>query len=330
MLNVLAVTRSCASLPARAQNRRVRPCGRIGLAAPARVLRDLVAGCRLGTACRKSPTLQVGPAGDGPCGLAVRFSMGPVGSIRLDRAPSRPCIAGPAGCSSRRTHLRVPWQALRGASREVLVPFSVHQPRRVFVASGHATDRTSAAAAFVGRPWPRECAPRCLSRSVRPCGFALVARDETRDRIVCARVSVYRGRSRHGSCVVSSSSEAAFRYPLPKLRGPAGTLRCVPAALMGFVPSQCCSCPRGFGGVVRPVVSHLPFHVRVRPDNFRRGIGRASPHRSRSCHPRWFGRQPIAGRIRRGSWAFWFFLASNPCRRDACPLARALGVCRRP
>jgi hypothetical protein len=55
------------------------------------------------------------------------------------------------------------------------------------------------------------------------------------------------------------SSEAAFRYPLPKLRGPAGTLRCVPAALMGFVPSQCCSCPRGFGGVVRPVLSHLPF-----------------------------------------------------------------------
>jgi hypothetical protein len=55
------------------------------------------------------------------------------------------------------------------------------------------------------------------------------------------------------------SSEAAFRYPLPKLRGPARTLRCVPAALMGFVPSQCCSCPRGFGGVVRPVLSHLPF-----------------------------------------------------------------------
>jgi hypothetical protein len=80
-------------------------------------------------------------------------------------------------------------------------------------------------------------------------------------------------------------------------RGPAGTLVRVPAALMGFVPSQCCSCPRGFGGVVRPVVSHLPFRDPRRPDNFRRGIGRASRDRSRSAHPRYFGRQPIEGAL---------------------------------
>jgi hypothetical protein len=55
-----------------------------------------------------------------------------------------------------------------------------------------------------------------------------------------------------------------------------------PAALLGFDPSQCCSCPRGFGSF--PIgLTHLPFSER-RPDDFVGGSAVHS-HGSDLCHP---------------------------------------------
>jgi hypothetical protein len=106
-----------------------------------------------------------------------------------------------------------------------------------------------------------------------------------------------------------------------------------PGGAHGVRPFAVLLLPARLRGRCPPRRSPPAVSRRVCPDDFRRGINRASRRRSRSCHPRCFGRRSIED-VRRGFWA-WVFLADNPCRRRACPLARAsfgngrdcLGLC---
>jgi len=92
-----------------------------------------------------------------------------------------------------------------------------------------------------------------------------------------------------------------------------------PAALMGFDPSQCCSCPRGFGSsLIR--LTHLPFSKR-RPDDFVGGSAVHS-HGSDLCHPLCLS----DSRSRTFAAASGFFLAGNPFR--SVSLDRAGRDCR--
>jgi hypothetical protein len=121
------------------------------------------------------------------------------------------------------------------------------------VRSCHGSD--DAASAFVGRPcWfarVRPALPQPFRPPMRFCARPAATRP-------FRGVPVIRGRRRSRSCVVWFVG-GDVPLPAPNCVARPGRLAFVPAALMGFVPSQCCSCPRGFGGVVRPVVSHLPF-----------------------------------------------------------------------
>jgi hypothetical protein len=69
----------------------------------------------------------------------------------------------------------------------------------------------------------------------------------------------------------------------------------IPAALMGFIPSQCCSCPRGFEALS---ASGIPLAVSPASAPIIFVGGSAVPSRLdlRSCHPRLVERQPIERR----------------------------------
>jgi len=175
----------------------------------------------------------------------------------VDRPASLPCIAGPA---------RMLVTDTRSRDRPCGAPLVRFCPLQRSPATPRLRRFSYPMMPLIGRcrfgvRRPALLAPRvrpALPQPIRP-PMRFFARRPRRDpRPEGAGVPVIRGRRRHGSCVVRFIG-GDVPLPAPEARGPAGTLRCVPAALMGFVPSQCCSCPRGFGGVVRPVVAHLPF-----------------------------------------------------------------------
>jgi len=119
----------------------------------------------------------------------------------------------------------------------------------------------------------------------------------------CARVPVIRGQRRHGSCVVSihrrrrSATRCRIAWP-----GRDATLR--PGGAHGVHPFAVLLLPARLRGRCPPCRIPLAVLRPVCPDNFRRGISRATQTRSRSCHPLVFGRQPIED-VRRGFWV-WF------------------------
>jgi len=192
----------------------------------------------------------VGPAGDGPCGLAVRFSVGLAGSFHLDRSASRPCIAGPAGCSSPDTRSRDrPGGAplVRFCAPSAFASHAASSSGR----SGDATHRTMPL-----RRW----SAGTVGLASEPRGAAAGPSAHAVFRSSAATGPKTGGcwgprNPRPPSARVMrrlDSSEATFRYPYPKRVARPGVSAFVPAALMGFVPSQCCSCPRGFRGRCPP------------------------------------------------------------------------------
>jgi hypothetical protein len=117
--------------------------------------------------------------------------------------------------------------------------------------------------------------------------------------------------------------------PVSDVAWPGREMSALPAALMGFIPSQCCSCPPGLeASSFRLFLTHLPFRDRLAPIIFVGGSAVRCINLDSVTH---FGveRQPIAD-VRRGSWAS--IPADNPCRardllwnHDLCAAVTALG-----
>lgn len=101
-----------------------------------------------------------------------------------------------------------------------------------------------------------------------------------------ARVSVIRGRRRQGSCVVSSFIGGDVPLPAAEVAWPGRDAFLRPGGARGVRPFAVLLLPARLRGRRPPRRIPLAVSRHVRPDNFRRGIGRASPSRSGSCHPR--------------------------------------------
>jgi len=205
----------------------------------------------------------VGPAGDGPCGLAVRFSVGLAGSLHwwidLRAYPASPA---PLGCSSPDT---------RSRDRPCGAPLVRFCPLQRSPATPRLRRFSYPMMPLIGRcrfgvRRPALLAPRvrpALPQPIRP-PMRFFARRPRRDpRPEGAGVPVIRGRRRHGSCVVSihrrrrSATRTRSAWPgrdFPQL----SRRRSWGSSLRSVAPAREAS-----GGVVRPVVSHLPFRERL-------------------------------------------------------------------
>jgi hypothetical protein len=125
----------------------------------------------------------------------VRYSVGSVLDAHARPSTDHPGIAGPA--RKLVTGHSVPWQAGRGASREVLCPFSTRQPRRV-IASGVAKHRTLP----LRRLRPVLLHARLTPRALAGPSALAVSRSEaaTGPWTIRRKVPVNRGRRLVGSC----------------------------------------------------------------------------------------------------------------------------------
>jgi len=155
-----------------------------------------------------------------------------------------------------------------------------------------------------------------LGRSVRPCGFSHGGRDGTLDVVSqgprkprppsgrVMRRPVFRGRR--------SATRTRGRVARPGRSS-------IPAALMGFIPSQCCSCPPGFEALS---ASRIPLAVSPASAPIIFVGGSAVPSRldlDLVTHV-WLS-DSRSRDARRGFWAS--SCAGNPCRGRASPLCDA-------
>lgn len=272
------------------------------------------------------PTLAWWSLGRRPVRLGGALQRGTRAGIRSDHATQvNPASPAPPGCPPRRTRSSsvsrdrpcgAPLVRFYSLQRSPATP-------RLELPSGGATRRTMPLRrSSAGPVGVRECAPRCRSRSVRPCGFTLVSRDGTRDMLGCSGPRKPRPPSARVMRRLESS-EAAFRYPLPKLRGPAETLCSRLGGAHGVRPFAVLLLPARLRGRC-PSRRNPPAVSRSRrPDDFRRGIGRATLHRSGSWHPL------CSGDVRsmaRSPQLLGLVCPSRAIRAvdRACPLARAL------
>jgi hypothetical protein len=288
----LAVTRSCVSLPLRARNRRLRPCGHIGLAAPALLLRDF--GRRLSPGdpmLRRSPTLWFRSRGRRPVRLGGALQRG----TRVHRsawidARADPASPAPPGCSPRRT---LSWVSRDRPCGAPLVRFyapSAYSSHAASFVVGPILPRIGRCRFGVRRPalLVRASAPR--APAAVPSAHA-VLRSSGRDETLSWGPRNPRPSSEQVMRrLVRRRRRSATRT---ELRGPAGTPCVCPGGAHGVRPFAVLLLPARLRGRCPPRRIPLAVSRTVCPDNFRRGISRATQPRSRSCHPRCFGRQPI-------------------------------------
>jgi hypothetical protein len=156
-----------------------------------------------------------GPAGDGPCGLAVRFSMGSWAPFHVwIVAVSWPCIAGPARMLATTDTRWVSRDRPDGAPLMRFRPLqrSPATPRLIMVQPCHGSGRCRF---DVRRPAPAPRVRPALPRPIRSPMRFFAHRPRRDSRPESAGIPVNRGQRRSGSCAASSFIGGDVPLPAP-------------------------------------------------------------------------------------------------------------------